>query len=95
MALNFKINRKRKKGHLYLKLTGNFDGASALELVRDLERNSLNTEKIHIDTCCLSSVHDFGKDVFVKHCAISKIPSYKLIFSGKYSDCIIPKGAIY
>lgn len=95
MALNFKINRKRKKGHLYLKLTGNFDGASALELVRALERNSLNTEQIFIDTCGLSSVQDFGQDVFVKNCAISKIPSQKLIFSGSYGDRISPNGACF
>ena len=95
MALNFKINRKRKKGHLYLKLTGNFDGASALELVRALERNALNAEQIFIDTCGLSSVQDFGQDVFVKNCAISKIPSQKLIFSGSYGDRITPKGASF
>jgi anti-anti-sigma regulatory factor len=95
MALNFKINRKRKNGHLYFKLTGDFDGSSAMELIRSLERNASNAEQIFIDTCGLSSVQDFGQDLFVKQCAISKILSRKLIFSGSYSDRITLNGACF
>ncbi len=93
MASNFKINRRRKDGRLYLRLSGDFDGASALELVRALEHNSSNAEKIYIDTCGLSSVQDFGQDVFIKHCAISQIVSRNLVFCGAYCEQITPKGA--
>lgn len=93
MALNFKINRQKKRGSLYLRLTGDFDGASAMELVRALERNAVNEDKIYIDTCGLSSMQDFGQDVFIKHCAISPVTSDNLIFCGAYGHRIRPKGA--
>lgn len=95
MALNFRIHRQRKNGHLYLMLAGDFDGASAIELVRALERNVSEGDKVYIDTRGLSSVHEFGQDVFVKHCAISRLASRNLIFCGAYGDRITPKGACF
>ena len=95
MALNFRINRQKKDRYLYFRLSGDFDGASALELVRALESNSPKAEKIYIDTCGLSSVLAFGQDVFIKHCAISPIVSQKLIFHGAYGEMITPRGASY
>lgn len=93
MALNFRIERQRKSGYLYLRLTGDFDGASALELIRELERKSTASKKIFIDTRGLSSILNFGQDVFVKHCAISQITSRNLVFCGLNGDRIRPKGA--
>ena len=95
MAINFKINRKRKNNRLYLKLCGDFDGASALELVRTLERASSKTDNIYIDTCDLSSIQDFGEDVFLKNCHISPIAYQKHVFCGSYGDRLTPKGGFY
>jgi len=95
MALNFRINRKRKNNSLYLKLKGDFDGASALELVRTLERASSKADNIYIDTCGLSSMQDFGEDVFLKNCHTSPIAYQKLVFCGSYGDRLTPRGAFY
>jgi hypothetical protein len=95
MARNFKINRKQRKSGLYLKLSGDFDGASAFELVRTLEETGFQNKKVYIDTCGLSSVLFFGQDVFIKHCALAKIPSRNLIFSGAFGRRIRPKGAAF
>ena len=94
MALNFRINRQQKNGGLYLKLSGDFDGASALELVRTLESPDFQNKKVYIDTCGLSSVLFFGQDVFIKHCALSKVPSRNFIFCGAFGGRIRPKGAV-
>ena len=93
MALNFRINRKRKNSRLYLKLSGDFDGSSALELVRELERASAKADSVYVDTCGLSSVLDFGEEVFLKKCPITSNADQKLIFCGEYGDRLTPKGA--
>lgn len=93
MALNFRIKRQQKSDGLYFRLSGDFDGASALELVRALERENLPEKKIYIDTRGLSSVQTFGQEVFVKNCAISKLVSGNLIFCGAFGHRIRPKGA--
>lgn len=93
MALNFRIHSRKKGDRLYIRLTGDFDGASALELVRELERRRTDSQKIFIDTHGLSSVQYFGQDVFIKHCAISQIFLRNLVFCGLYADRIRPKGS--
>jgi len=95
MALNFKINRKRKNNSLYLKLRGDFDGASALELVRTLEHVPLKADNIYIDTRGLSSMQDFGKDVFLKNCHISPNAHQKFVFCGSYGDRLTPRGGFH
>ncbi len=95
MALNFRINRKIKNNSLYLKLSGDFDGASALELVRTLECASSKADNIYVDTCGLSSMMDFGEDVFLKNCHISPIAYQKIVFCGSYGDRLTPKNGFY
>lgn len=92
MAANFRMTRRRKKHNLYLKLSGDFDGMSAMELIQVLEENAETSKKIYIDTEGLCRLLPFGQDVFLKHFAISAASSKKLIFKGDSGQKIAPRG---
>ena len=93
MALNFKIVIQRNNGSLRLKLTGDFDGSSAFELINILKEHNGKVGKIVINTDGLSSIHPFGQGVFQKNCSISKL-SRGLTFTGKYGNTITPQRSI-
>jgi len=86
MALNFKISLKQKRKKLHLKLCGDFDGSSALELINTLKDNYSKAEEIVIDTRGLCSIHPFGRDVFRKNCTIFSKQSRNVIFTGANSS---------
>jgi len=81
MAKNFTISFHQNRKNLHVKLHGNFDGSSALELINTLKEHSNGAEKIFIDTRELCSIHPFGRDVFWKNCTVSN----KLEFSPNYN----------
>ena len=64
MAQNFKISIKRTIDNLYIRLTGDFDGSSAFELINTLKDNLNSTQCILVDTHKLKTVHPFGREVF-------------------------------
>ena len=64
MASNFKFFLHRTKDSLHMKLYGDFDGNSALELLNALKDYSRDFCQIFIDTNDLSTIYPFGKDVF-------------------------------
>jgi hypothetical protein len=84
MALNFRIFHHRNSDKLHLRLVGDFDGSSALELVNTLNGHHGKVKKIVIHTSRLSSIHPFGLSVFQKKCAINNL-SNTVTFTGKYS----------
>ena len=86
MALNFKILPEHKRKNLYLKLTGDFDGSSAFELINMLKENYSKSEKIVIDTQGLSSIHPFGRDVFRKNCTDLNGKCRGVLFTGANSN---------
>ena len=92
MASNFRIYCHQNSDNLHLKLLGDFDGTSAYELIRTLERYHENGGKVFIHTCALSSVHPFGLEVFQKNCSIKKL-SHALTFTGEYGTTIAPQGS--
>ena len=83
MAHNFKILRHRTNGNLYLNLTGDFDGNSALELLNMLQENLEHTACVSINTGNLKKIHPFGLQVFSQN--FSKIKHHQICveFSGK------------
>jgi len=87
MALNFKINSRRNNGKLFLKITGDFDGSSAFELIDTLQAHNGKVEKIIIDTDGLCSIHPWGLNVFQKNFSIKKL-SCDLRITGKHADSI-------
>ena len=92
MASNFRIYCHQNSDNLHLKLLGDFDGTSAYELIRTLERYHGNGGKVFIHTCALSSVHPFGLEVFQKSSSIKKL-SHALTFTGEYGAKIAPQGS--
>ena len=64
MALNFKILVRQKKSRLYLKLDGDFDRSSALELLGVLRDNIEGIDRVFIDTNDLGGVCAQGRILF-------------------------------
>jgi hypothetical protein len=93
MALNFRIYCHQTTDNLHLKLTGDFDGSSAYELINFLKKYGGFARRVFIHTCFLSSVCSFGLDVFQKSYTIKKL-SRKLTFTGEYGNKLAPHGSI-
>ena len=83
MAYNFRILIHQNSESVHLKLTGDFDGSAAHELLNAINTCSRNTDKIIIHTDGLKEVHPFGKAVFQSHFSgIESLPG-GFIFTGE------------
>jgi len=67
MTANFRINPYKFDGSLYLKLTGDFDGSSANELIKTLKKHDKGSGDIFIDTNNLKTIRPFDRNVFQKN----------------------------
>ena len=75
MASNFRIVIHRNSENLHLKLTGDFDGSSAWELLNTLKTYSRKSNTVFIHTDGLRNVHLFGKAIFQNNFSqIAKLP---------------------
>jgi len=82
MANNFRILSHRTSENLHLKLTGCFDGNSALELISVLKKND-DFYSVFINTNDLGKVYSFGREVLRKN--LSEIDALKpyVVFIGQ------------
>ena len=83
MASNFQIYSFKTRDSLHLKLTGDFDGSSAYELINTLTEHGKGFYEIFIDTNDLKTIHPIGKDVFQKNLGRSNTLYRNLVFIGK------------
>ncbi len=83
MASNFQIYSFKTKESLHLKLTGDFDGNSAYELINALTKHGNGLYEIFIDINDLTTIHPFGKDVFQKNIRRASKQFKNLVFIGK------------
>ena len=83
MASNFQIFSYKTKDSLHLKLSGDFDGSSAHELINKLLEHGAGFYQIFIDTNDLKTIHSFGRAVFQKNLAILNKKLNNLIFIGE------------
>ena len=90
MAANFKIGIYRNNGSLYLKLSGDFDGTSAHELLNVLKNYSRHPSSIFIDTDLLICVNSFGREIFRKNIDMIGKLSTKFIFTGENASQFYP-----
>ena len=90
MANNFEISMRRTSDSLSIELTGDFDGASADELLDTLQKHLKNTACVCIDTSNLKKIHPFGRDVFANHLFKLKKHHMRMKFVGKNAEQIIP-----
>jgi hypothetical protein len=81
MASNFKFFSHLTKNSLHLKLYGDFDGNSALELLSALTEYGNSPRHIFIDTNDLNNIYPFGKDIFQNN--LGAMQSNNLTFLGK------------
>jgi len=83
MASNFHIFSYKTRDSLHLKLTGDFDGTSAYELLETLKEYGSIFYQIFIDTHDLKTVHSFGREVFQKKLGTFKQNINNFIFIGE------------
>ena len=86
MASNFHIISYKDGDSLYLRLSGNFDGGSAHELINTLKKNGNGSWDIFIDTNNLKTIHPFGRDVFQKNLRsiIKQLKNLIIVGANKY-----------
>ena len=84
MASNFQILSFKTRDSLYLKLTGDFDGNSAYELINTLTKHSVGFWNIFIDTNNLKTIYPFGRDVFRRNLKRIKKQIKNIIIIGSY-----------
>ena len=91
MARNFNIYSFKTRDSLHLKLTGDFDGSSAHELINLLTERGKDIFEIFIDTNDLKTVHPFGVEVFQRNLCLCKLSFKNLVFIGSNGNKIDAK----
>jgi hypothetical protein len=93
MACNFKIVVHKNSDNLHLKLTGAFDGTSALKLISSLKTRKNRASKVFIHTSSLTDIYPFGKNVFEDGLDSLDGQVFSLVFTGEKAKQLIPKNA--
>ncbi len=89
MAVNFRMNAHKKDNRrMTIRLSGDFDGSSAWELVHMLLEHSGKVDLVELDTRGLKTLVPFGRNVFLAQTgAIKRKPGRTLfVVSGPYAD---------
>ncbi|MGB5157890.1 hypothetical protein [Desulfobacterium sp. N47] len=90
MAANFKIQVFRNSENVHLKLSGDFDGNSAYELINTINGLRYN-DKIFIHTSCLKQLNNFGIEVFHKNIPNLNVRPASCWFTGDKATELIPE----
>jgi len=83
MASNFHMFTHKTTDTLHIKLTGDFDGSSASELVNFLANNQTRYYQIFINTTDLKSIYPFGLEVLQHRLSEIGDQAVGMIFLGK------------
>jgi hypothetical protein len=83
MANNFHIFSHKTTESLHIKLTGDFDGSSASELINALADSRNKYYQIFIDTSELKNIHPFGQKVLENRLSEFGDKDPGVIFIGK------------
>ena len=83
MANNFHMVTLKTTETLHIKLTGDFDGSSAYELINTLADNQNKYYQIFINTAELKNIHPFGRDVLQRRLSEFMDKGPGIIFIGK------------
>ena len=92
MADDFKISIHRNSDNLHLKLTGDFDGASARELLNLLKQNSNGAQRIIIHTSSLENIYTFDRQAFHENLLEQNNTGTPIIFTGEKAQQLAPEG---
>ena len=83
MASNFNIHVHQNSDNLHLRLTGDFDGASAQHLLSELRRNTLRATRVFIHTNCLGRIHPLGREVLHGNLDRFRNQDLSFVFTGE------------
>ena len=83
MANNFHIFTHKTTETLHVKLTGDFDGSSASELINALSDNQNRYYQIFINTTELDNIHPFGQEVLQNRLSEFNDQGSGVIFIGR------------
>ncbi len=92
MANNFKILVHKSETSVHLKLMGDFDDSSAMELIETLRHAMLGASRIFIHTNGLREIYPFGKNVLEKNVGSMNIQTVPLFFTGENAYRVAPDG---
>lgn len=93
MANNFKILVHRSETSAHFKLTGDFDGSSAMELIEALKANACGVSRIFIHTGGLREIDPFGKGILETNAGSLNSRPVTLVFTGEKADRLAPEGS--
>ena len=91
MALNFGISVYRNNKILHLKLSGDFDGSSALQLIHLMHNCLEEAEQVIIHTGSISCIEPFGLNVFRYNLGSLLRHPMKFVFIGENALSLIEK----
>jgi len=91
VATNFRVSPRRKKGHLEVRLVGDFDGTSACELLNVLKEKCNGSEKVLIHTNGLRHIYSFGHETFQNNIYTLKGKGLNLVFTGENAKKMGPE----
>ena len=92
MSGNFRISICHGGNGIHLKLTGDFDGNAAMELIETLKNISSGNSRIFIHTSGLGEVFPSGKDVLENYVGTVNTSAISMIFTGGRAGLIAPGG---
>ncbi|MFO7557396.1 MAG: hypothetical protein R6X10_01085 [Desulfobacterales bacterium] len=90
MASDFRIQIHRNSDNVHLNLIGSFDGTSAFELINILKEKCSKVRRVFIHTCGISTVHPFGRSVFLKNFKGIRLHLKELKITGDYKAQLDP-----
>jgi len=93
MNTPFQIQFNETDNSLRIQPEGDFDGASAWELVNLLHDRYKGQSAVVIDTSRLRQVHPFGCATFKCRLDLSRVPAERLCFEGDKGSAIAPDGS--
>jgi hypothetical protein len=93
MGCNFKIIVHKNSDNLHLKLAGDFDGSSALQLINSLKTRKNRASRVFIHTSSLTDIYPFGKNVFENGLDSLEGQVTSFVFTGEKANQLIPKNA--
>jgi len=91
MACNFRISVHKNSDNLHLRLSGDFDGTSAHQLINSLKSKSRGVSRAFIHTSCLREIYPFGQNIFEKNFNSMADKTISFIFTGEKANQLIPE----
>jgi len=83
MASNFHVFSYKTRDTLHLRLSGDFDGTSAFQLLKTLKKQKAGFDQIFIDVNNLKTIYPFALEVFQKEMNSYDQKTDNFIFLGK------------